>query len=261
MNRNAEKITVYDVVQAATDAGEWVNGEFEAIVSNAKQGQGRKPSKCDLCDPDSANVKVVGVWFGGDFTRMEGARVLVSGQGIKAKNYKGAVEVTIGDKALVNVLVAGTGAAPRPSTPNDKTNAAGNAPRAGAPAAHPPSAIDIANNFHKVMKKSSLLWAHCFQYAQNTQVVLKTELPDSTFQALVSSLFITAKDKGLADLVPALRPVDQGGVPTPYVAAAKPEDPDAAAKKAEAERAEKERAEKAAREKAEREKLDEDVPF
>lgn len=252
---------VYDVIRFATDAGDWVNGEFEAIVSNAKQGQGNKPSKCDLCDPDNANTKVVGAWFGGDFTRMVGARVHIGGSGNKAKNYRGAVEFTIGKNGFLNVLQAGATPPPRSSTPNEKTNAAGNAPRTSTPAAHPPSAIEIANHFHKVMKKSSLLWAHSFQYASETEAKMKIKLPEPTFQALVSSLFITAKDKGLGDLVPALRANDDKGIPIAYVAAAKPEDPDAAAKKAEAERVEKERAEKAARDKAEREKLDEDVPF
>lgn len=259
MSRQAERITVYDVVGAATDEGEWVNGEFLAVIRNATAAQGKKPSKADLCDPDSPNIKIVGVWFGGDFCRLEGATCLFGGQGMKAKTYKGKAELTIGDKATVNVETAAPAGAARPASPAPAADTKRTAP------GHAATPQEAAKHFHLRMKKTALLWLHAEQYAEDAWRKLPTGSParssDGLFQSLVSSLFITAKDHGLLEAPPALRDLDEAGNPKPFVPApvAAP-DPDAVAKAA-AEAAEKARLAAEAEAKRKQEQLDEDVPF
>jgi hypothetical protein len=137
--------------------------------------------------------------------------------------------------------------------------------------------VDPTTYFHREMSKTGLLWAHCYQYAMNVEqkvAEIGERLPEGIFQSLVSSLFITGKDRGLLEKPPALREVGKDGIPFKFV----PPAPDPAAieaeklrKAAEAEAqrkaAEAEEAAKRAREAAahkpaaQQENLDEDVPF
>jgi hypothetical protein len=252
MSRNAQRITVYDVVGAATDEGEWIDGEFLAVVTNAKPAQGRKNSEAELCDPDSPNIKTKAVYFGGDFTRFEGATCLFHGQGMKAKIYRGKCELQIGEKTLVNVATAAPAGAPKP--------AAADQPKHPAPAATL-KPEEAANRFHKLMKKTALLWLHAEQYVCDIEAKLPShrKLTPDLRQSAISSMFITAKDHGLLEIAPALRPVDDGCNPKPYVPVA-PAAPDPAAVAAAAAAAAAEAAAKAAAA-AQAQHLDEDVPF
>lgn len=264
---NQEKLTVYDLVSGAQEgAGDWVNGEFEAVVRNVTSRQGRKPSKADLCDPNSPNVKIKASLFAGEFGRFNGALCLFSGQGMKVKLYNGNAELTLGDKALINIIAAApAGQAPANNPP------ANTGPRNAPPPRDPPppeTADDLARRFHSMMKKTALLWLHAKQYVTDMEAKDKTIYAEALRQSAISSLFITAKDHGLLDRVPALRALDDKGLPIPFVPVKKAEvaaDPAAAA--AEQERIKKE-AEKLAAEKeaarvaAEKQRLiDEDVPF
>lgn len=250
------RVTVYDVITAATDAGDWVNGEFEAVVRNATAGQGRKPSKADLHDPTSPNIKIAATWFGGDFVRLSGSTCLFHGQGMKTKTYRGTPELSMGDKVMVNVTVA----APEPTSRNAAPTT--NAGRAPTPRTPPPPASpeDTAKHFHKTMKKISLLWLHSRQYVCDIIDRDGGEFTEALEQAAIASVFITAKDQGLLDRLPALRAVAEDGGIAPFVPAPpKPADP------AEAERVAAEAAARAKREAEEKAKqqaaLDEDVPF
>lgn len=262
-NRTPDRITVYDVVAAATEAGEWVNGEFLAVVRNATAKQGNKPSKADLCDPDSPNIKVKAAAFGGiDFTDLLGATCLFGGQGMKVKMFKGVAELTLSDKAMVNVVTAA-----RPGEGKPEMSAAGAAAAANrktAPAVTPEQKLA---KFHGAMKKTALLWLHAEQYVRDIETKLGAALPPELRQSAISSMFITGKDQGLLDIVPGVREVDTAtGKPKPFIApkpaATDPEE--AARKQAEAEEAAKaearrrHEAEEEARKKAE---ADEDVPF
>lgn len=263
MSRQRERITIYDVIQVASEQGEWVNGEFEGIVSNPTQGQGNKPSKCKLTDPDS-NAEIGLAWFGGDFMKMRGATILVHGDGNKAKLYRGNTEVTIGKNGLVNVVTAAT--RPASTEMNEKTNAAGNEPpqKESAPPKQAVTPAQMLNRFHATMKRSALLLIHARQYARDIETKEGGPMPAEQFQATVSSLFITAKDRGLLDTVPAPREVKDGKI-VPFVPV---KDPDAEAKAAaarEAEQAKREAEEKKRaeeeRKKREQDELNEDVPF
>ena len=261
MSRTEEKLTIYDVNQIATENGEWVNGSFQGVVENPTQGQGRKPSKCTLRDPDTNATVKLAVFGGTDLMRMRGALVECSGDGMKAKLYKGEVEVTIGDKAHINVISAPPRNAPAPQQSAPASNPA---PR-NAPPAHPATAAEIAKNFHITMRKIGLLLMHSQQYAFDFAKKWEDtsgghKLTDEQFQSVRTSFFMTAKDRGLLDIQPGPRAFDSAaGVFTPYTA---PAAPSKTPEQLEAEKKELER--KAAEEaelKRQREKLDEDVPY
>lgn len=252
-------INLAAVAAMATEEGAWVNDPFQCVVKNAKMGQpasqgGRaKPSKCCLVDPENPNSVLWAAWFGGNFNKYEDKVIRVSGKGTKIGLYQGKPEINIGKEATVEIV----GDAPAALT------APPPAARHPAPAGKPGE--DPAVRFHREMKKTALLWTHCYQYAVNVITKIPEELPDEMFQSLVSSLFITAKERGLLDKIPALRSVDDKGNPIPFVAPT----PDPAAAVAEAERVKRETEEKA-RLAAEAEKrrlaeqqenIDEDVPF
>lgn len=250
-------ITVYDVIGAATEDGEWVNGYFFAVVKNATARNGRKPSKADLCDPDSPNIRIKASWFGGDFTDFRDAVCRFDGQGMKTKSFKGTPELTIGDKAQVNMETAAPKSAAAPSGQNAAHANAGVPPAQHAPAN--PSSVDPVTYFHREMKKTALLWAHAYQYAKETESKLKLSLPDLTMQAMISTIFIKADRQGLSDRPPALRACDDKGIPFAFVAAT----PDPAAAEAAAKAAAEEAAKKAADEarRKHKEQQDDYVPF
>lgn len=259
-----ELITVYDVIGAATEDGEWVNGEFRAVVRNAKPKQGNKPSKADLCDPDSPNIKLSAAWFGGDLSDFEGATVLFGGKGMKVKDYKGKAELNIGKDALVNVVTAAP-SRERDSNPPGRPGGSPAANDSPKPAASAKSNVDPVTYFHRELSKMALGYLHCLQYAQDIVEKHPLEIPDAQFQACVSTLFIEGSKAGLFHKVPKLREIDDKSLPMRFIPPEKP-----AADPAEIERQrlekEKEAAEKArlAHEEEQRRKaaeLDEDVPF
>lgn len=251
------QITVYDVVALATDDGEWVDGEFQAVVRNATAKQGNKPSKADLCDPDSPNIKVKASAFGNvDFTDLLGATCLFSGKGMKVKIYKGVAELNLSDKAVINVVTAAPAGQGRPAMAPANPSVQGGRRLAPPPAITP---AEQASKFHRTLKKQALLWLHAYQYASDIEAKLGVVLPADLRQSVISSMFITAKDQGLLDIVPALREVKDGKL-VPFVAPkVDAPDPEEAARKA-AEAAEEARRRHEAEEAAKRE-LDEDVPF
>lgn len=220
----SDHISLSRICDEATEAGGWIDSPFEAIVRNAKAGRGKQPSKADLVDPADPRVKVEACYFGGSFLDLEGSVVRFSGKGRKAKLYEGNVEVSLYEKATVFVVgdaPAATRAAPAARGDAPKGDGGGaKGPGPGAKADGDPTA-----HFHKEMKKAALLWVHSFQYAVETESKLKAKLPEPLFQSLVSSLFITAKDRGLLDRPPAPRALDGKGFPVPYV----PPQPDPAA--------------------------------
>lgn len=257
-----ETTTLADVCRAATEEGAWINGDLDLVVKRGEPPQGNKPSKASVYDPGTGQEARL-VWFGGDLREHEGKVIRVGGKGNKGKLYRGNVEINVGKNGTLTAV----GAAPAAPL-NDKTNAAGNDRRPGPTDAR--AKVDPTTYFHRELSKTGLLWAHAYQYAQNVEekvVGAGNSLPEGIFQSLVSSIFITAKDRGLYDRVPALREVGSDDVPLKYV----PPAPDPAAIEAEQQRkaaaAEAERKAKEAEELARKarehpqENLDEDVPF
>lgn len=265
-----EPTTLAAIREQATEDGTWVNGPFEAIVKNAKAGQTpgngnkAKPSKCCLVDPKDPNTTLNACWFGGSFLKYEDKVIRVSGKGTKVSVYNSTPEVNIGKDAIVDIIgnaPAQAGPTPGAQTgPRDDSRGGNNPP----PPAKPHD--DPVTHFHKEMKKTALLWAHCFQYTVDTEAKLGVVLPPDQFQSLTTSLFMTAKERDLRGNAPAPRKKTADGKTfEPYVAP-KP-DPALAEeqerKRREALEAEALRLQEEARRKAAHphENLDEDVPF
>lgn len=82
----------------------WVNDDFEAVVSDVKRGQGKAPSTAVLTDPHNPGIAIVGNFFGTDPSRFAGKIVHVSGKGISRTEYKGTQQVTMGDKATIQIV-------------------------------------------------------------------------------------------------------------------------------------------------------------
>lgn len=257
----SNEITLADICQQATEAGAYISDKaaFEGVVRNAQPGQGDKPSKATLSDPKNPAITVNAARYGGSFVGLEGSVIRCVGKSIKAKLYKGKVDLTLGDKATITVVGTAPAAAAAPqSAPQGDSNRPPAQQPVGDPEAH----------FHKEMGKSALLWLHSFQYMRDVSAKIDSPaLSPDLFQAGVSSLFIEGNRRGLGNKVPKLREADKesGGyvrfVPV-KPAGPTPEQIEAEAKaRAAAAAAEEERRHK--EEMAQRAKAndDEDVPF
>lgn len=82
----------------------WINDEFEAVVSDIKRGTGKAPSTAVLTDPHNNGIAIVGNFFGTDPSRFAGKICHFSGKGMTRTEYKGVQQVTIGDKATIQVV-------------------------------------------------------------------------------------------------------------------------------------------------------------
>lgn len=256
----SDSTTLAAICEEATEQGDYINASFafEAIVSNASAGRGKMPSKATLTDPKNQHVKVNAARFGGSFLDLEGSIIRITGKSIKAKRYNGEVDLTIGDKASVTVV----GDAPRGQQPPPQRT--DSAPKTAAGQDRPPAAREPADpvaHFHLEMKKTALLWLHCYQYAADIATKVKGGIPPEMMQAAISSLFITGKDRGLLAKPPPPRSPD--GVGFAAFVPIRPPAPTEEEIQAEARRkaAEAEAAHKAELERKKKENLDEDVPF
>ncbi len=142
-NRRNETITLSQLIEIPPgdrNNASWVNGEFEAIVSNTKRSSGKGPSSALLSDPHNPNISIQGsFWI--DPTSYEGCLCLFSPPGMARTEYKGAQQVTIGDKTKINVL--SRGATPAPAARTSQPLASGDT-RQPAPASHGAHAINGA---------------------------------------------------------------------------------------------------------------------
>lgn len=114
----------------------WVNGDFEAIVSDAQPAKGKGPATAFLADPHNPSVAILGNFFGTDTARFNGKICHFSGKGITRTEFKGVQQVTLGDKATIQVVGTASPAAAKPagqtSAPGHATPPSGNAPVFGA---------------------------------------------------------------------------------------------------------------------------------
>ncbi len=82
----------------------WINDDFECVLSDPKKGQGKAPNTAVLTDPHSSGISILGNFFGTDPSRYAGKVVHISGKGISRTEYKGTQQVTIGDKATIQIV-------------------------------------------------------------------------------------------------------------------------------------------------------------
>lgn len=82
----------------------WINDDFEAVLSDPKRGQGKAPNTAVLTDPHNSGISILGNFFGVDPAKWANKVVHISGKGISRTEYKGTQQVTIGDKATIQVV-------------------------------------------------------------------------------------------------------------------------------------------------------------
>ena len=178
----------------------WVDGSFEALVTQAKppyNGQGS--AKCILVDPKDHAQKIEGCFWNVDPVRYEGMIVNFGGAGMKREQYKDKAQISVGEKAKLSI-VSSAGAAPSP---------------AGTAGIHMPVAqtqiqTQTASvgkiNFNEEIGKITAL----YQFAYKQAALLKamnemsdTPFSDKQFESCVASIFISAERKGLTNHLPS----------------------------------------------------------
>lgn len=82
----------------------WINDEFECVVSDVKRGSGKAPSTAVLTDAHNSGIAILGNFFGTDPSRFAGKVCHFSGKGMTRTEYKGTQQVTIGEKATIQIV-------------------------------------------------------------------------------------------------------------------------------------------------------------
>lgn len=140
----------------------------------------------------TGNVKVT--FWGSDCQSLKGKTITLKsvakkrglvGLTVKYSDYDKANTLSVSDEALI---------------PRDNEVAQGSAPSV-APSSKPPlpvttSSISKADAIKQIKAKGGL-YAACYAVAQSTEQAIGEDLPEPHFQALVSSLFISADRSGL----------------------------------------------------------------
>lgn len=98
--------TIYDILQlvpGTKEAPQWVNDEFEGVVSGLKSGP--KSTSCVVSDAHNPNVSITAVfWDKRDLSRFNGCVCHFAGQGMKRDEYQGTQQVSCSAKTTVNVV-------------------------------------------------------------------------------------------------------------------------------------------------------------
>lgn len=263
----SQDTTLREVIAQATEEGTWVNAPFEVVVHQAKPKNGKAPSKADIYQLGARGVQATLVSFDRSLVDYTGSRLRIAPKGIKAKMYKGAVEITVGKDTGLTVQ----GDAPVDNSAPPPQGAQREPAKTAAAQDRPPAnrtTEDPENTYHKGMKKLSLGWLHAYQYGCDISVKVKGGLPPEQFQACVSSIFIEANKQGLNFTAPKLREANATGggfvqftkaAVDPRIAEEEAKHKAEEAAKVAAEEARKKAAVEAERRRAEN--LDEDVPF
>ena len=92
----------------------WINDDFEAVVSDVQVGD--KNAKATLSDPHNPRVTIAAVFWGAGGSRFEGKLCHFSGKGMTRTEYKGTQQVSVGDKATIQVLGAAPAGSPPPAS-------------------------------------------------------------------------------------------------------------------------------------------------
>lgn len=225
----------------------WINEDFEAVVSDVKRGSGKAPSTAVLTDPHNSGIAILGNFFGTDPSRFDGKVCHFSGKGMTRTEYKGTQQVTIGEKATIQVV----GDA-RPGQAA-KSNAGGSAGGAGSSVIHG-ATVGMAINQAASILREFPPCANGEEHAYFTGTAFSKDL--WTIASDIVRISRVMEAGKLADS-PKTRNED------PQDKAKREAEEKAAAEKAEAERKAKEEAEKRAANQSTgaSQNLDEDVPF
>lgn len=108
MSKN-QTITVAQLLEMQPGTKEkatWINDDFEAVVSDVKAGD--KMTRAVLSDPHNPRITISATFWSAGIARFDGKLCHFSGKGMTRTEYKGDQQVTIGEKATVQIM----GAAP-----------------------------------------------------------------------------------------------------------------------------------------------------
>ena len=261
MSKNNDMITVGQILEMEPGDKQnatWINDDFEAVVSDVKPGNGNAPAQAFLTDPHNDSIAIKASFFNRDLDRFDGKICHFSGKGMTRTEYKGTQQVTIGDKATVQVV--GSAGASKP-----QEQATGQAPRSSATASPEASKKIHGETVGMAINRATeIIREHYVTNFEPAQKIKYFGSPDFS-----RDLWTIA-----SDIVRIARIMEAGKLAdTPKHRAdpdAKKREEEAAAAKAKA-AAEKEEAERKAKEDAERQSAnqssasaegsDEDVPF
>lgn len=126
MNTNTKSMTLGEVCELPDDS--WVNGEFKGVVNNVEDKTtktGAPYSTGFADDPDTPSISIKVTVFGRSLKAFAGKVCLFGGQGIKKKSFRGSPELSLGEKATINVIGSHTGT---PKAQGGASEAAGKAP-------------------------------------------------------------------------------------------------------------------------------------
>jgi hypothetical protein len=175
---------------------EWINGSFKAVVTKTKDPQGKMPGKAVLVDPDNPSSQIEASLFNVYPTRWEGMICSFSKDGMKRTEYKGKPQISMGDKARIDVFQAPSG-----------SGSSGGEPGKHMPIAVPQSVIAATKvDFASEMAKIGMMYIHAVAQARNASAVIQAqhgiEMTEAMFQSCVASIFIEANRNGLAKAIP-----------------------------------------------------------
>lgn len=183
--------TITEIIAMPAGPDSWINGSFKAIVTETKDPQGKTPGKAVLVDPDNPQAKISASMFGVYPARWEGMICSFSKAGMKRIEYKGNAQISIGEKARIDVFQA---------------------PAAGEPGKHmpiqpsPAAAAAIKVDFKGEIAKIGLMYVHAVGQARTASAIIKAQhgidMTDAMFQSCVASIFIEANKNGLARHIP-----------------------------------------------------------
>jgi hypothetical protein len=227
---NTKTITVAELLEMQPGDKQnavWINDDFEAVMTDLKPGQ--KVTTAILSDPHSPNIRIAATFFGRDCARFDRKLVHFSGKGMTRTEYKGTQQITIGDKATVQVL----GAAPAGAAKNNPATGGASGGASGSSVIHG-ATVGMAIN-------------------QATAAIAKAKGNEFTPAYLNSSAFAQDLHFTASDIIRVSRALEAGKLAPK---AADRNDPDF--KKKQEEAAAKAEADRKAAEEAERKRIEEE---
>ena len=177
----------------------WINPGFIARVGEIQSTNVKKTGKpmhiCTLHDTvGSASISMTVFTNKPGFDT--GDTIEVSGKGLRRSEFRGLDQVSVGRETEIHVVSAGAAPAPRAAAsagaaqPRDRSAAPAEAARPGD-----------SSEFHRTMKKMSLMYCHAMDYAAAIDKRTPFHTPEQ-MQACTSTLFIEGARRNLIDIAP-----------------------------------------------------------
>jgi len=98
--------TIAEIKQLPLDA--WVNGTFQALVTDVTPADGKNSAKCNLVDPQDHSSTIQGTTWDIDLQRYEGMIVSFYGS-LKRKEFKNVAQVAINKGAKLSIVSSAGG--------------------------------------------------------------------------------------------------------------------------------------------------------